>query len=103
MINDLHYEGIKFPVSKKEINKIEKKNNICNNTFCYENNMVYPVYVSNGKFENCIDLLMITDKYKSHYVCIKDLNTFMHSKTKNKNKKNFANTVYNVLVMRKFW
>ena len=28
--------------------------------FCYENNLVYPVYVSDPKFENCIDLLLIT-------------------------------------------
>ena len=89
MIIDLDYEGIKFPVSKKKINKIEKKNNICNNVFSYENNMVYPVYVPNEKLENCMDLLMITDKYKSHYVCIKDLNTFMCSEAKNKNKKKF--------------
>ena len=46
MVNDLRYEGIEFPVSKKDFNKIEKKSNICINVFCYENNLVYPVYVS---------------------------------------------------------
>ena len=34
MVNDLDYEGIKFPVSKRDIAKIEKKNNICINVFC---------------------------------------------------------------------
>ena len=43
MVNNLDYEGIKFPVSKKDFSKIEKKNSICINLFCYENNSVYPV------------------------------------------------------------
>ena len=36
MVNDLDYESIKFPVSKKKFDKFEKKNNICINVFCYE-------------------------------------------------------------------
>ena len=44
---------------------------------CYENDLVYPVYVSNKRFENFMDLLMITDGNKSHYVYIKDFNKFM--------------------------
>ena len=46
MIHDLDYEGITFPVSKKDYCRIERKNNICINVFCYENNLTYPVYVS---------------------------------------------------------
>ena len=38
MVNNFDYEGIEFPVSKKDLSKIEKKNNICINVFCYENN-----------------------------------------------------------------
>ena len=33
MINDLDYERIKFPVSKKDYCKIERQNNICINVF----------------------------------------------------------------------
>ena len=101
-INDLIYEGIKFPVSKKDIAKIERQNNICINAFCYENNLTYPVYVSDQKFENCMDLLLISNEYKSHYVYIKDLNRFMCNKTKNKNKNIFADVAYNVLVVKNF-
>ena len=50
MVNDFDYEGIKFPVSKRDYSKIEQKNNICISVFCYENNLVYPVYVSDQKF-----------------------------------------------------
>ena len=90
MVNDLDYEGIEFPVSKKDFGKIEKKNNFCINVFCYENNLVYPVYVSDQKFEDCMDLLTITNKNKSHYVYIKNFNRFMCNETKCKNKKHFC-------------
>ena len=37
MANDVDYKDIKFPVSKKNYKKIERKNNICINVFSYEN------------------------------------------------------------------
>ena len=52
LVNDLNFEGIDFPVPKKGFSKIEKRNNICINVFCYENNLVDPVCISNEKFEN---------------------------------------------------
>ena len=45
MINDLDYEGIKFPVSKKDYYRIERQNNICISVFCYENRLTYPVFI----------------------------------------------------------
>ena len=70
----LIYVDIKFPVSKKDYSKIEQKNNICINMFCYENDMVYLAHISDEKFKNCMDLLLITDKNESHHVNIKDFN-----------------------------
>ena len=58
--------------------------------FSYENNLTYPVYISDQKFENCMDLWLISNENKSHYVSIKDFNRFMCNKTKNKNKKDFC-------------
>ena len=52
--------------------------------------MTYPVYISEEKFENSMDLLLITHENKSHYAYIKDFNRFMCNKTKNKNKKYFC-------------
>ena len=37
-----------------------------------------------------MDLLLVTDENKSHYVYIKDFDRFMFHKTKNKNKKYFC-------------
>ena len=58
--------------------------------FGYENELVFPIYVSDQKFENSTDLLLLINDDKSHYVYIKDFNTFMFHKTKNKNKKWFC-------------
>ena len=78
-------------MQEKDFSNIEKKNNICINVFCYENKLVFPIYVSDQKFENSIDLLLVTDADKSHYVVyIKDFDRFMFLKTKNKNKKYFC-------------
>ena len=57
MINDLDYEGVTFPVSKKDIAKIERQNNICINIFCYENGLTYPLYLSDQKFGDSMGLL----------------------------------------------
>ena len=90
MINNLDYEEIKFPVSKKDYCRIERQKNICITVFCCKNGLTYPVYVSNQKFHNLKDLLLISDKNKSHYMYIKDVDRFMCDKTKNKNKKYFC-------------
>ena len=56
------------------------------NVFGYENKIVYPVYLSNKGFNDCLDLLLIY----SHYVYVKDSSRLMFNKTKNKNKKWFC-------------
>ena len=51
MTNSVDCEGMKIPVFKKKCCKIEQRNNICINLFSYENELTYPVYVSNQKFK----------------------------------------------------
>ena len=59
--------------------------------FCYENKIIYPLYISDRKISDCMDLLLIFDENKSHYAYIKNFNKLMFNKTKNKNKKYFCN------------
>ena len=87
---NLSYDEIEFPVKEKDFEKIQVQNNICINVFCYENELVFPIYVSDKKFKDSIDLLLLIDDNKSHYVYIKDFDRFMFYKTKNKNKKWFC-------------
>ena len=51
--------------------------------FGYENKLVIPMYISDQKFEDSMDLLLLIDNDKSHYVHIKDFDRFMFRKTKN--------------------
>ena len=86
----LDYQGIEFPVSVKQYNKIETQNNININVFGYENKQTYPIYVSKEKFDDVLNLLLISDDENKHYVYIKNFNRFMYRKTRNKNKKHFC-------------
>ena len=101
LVNDLDYERIGFPVQEKDFSKIEIKNNICINVICYENKLVFPIYNSNQKFENSMDLLLATDENKLHYVYIKDFDRFMFHKIKNKNNKCFCKSCLQCFSRRK--
>ena len=48
-ICQLDYSSIEFPVTVKQINKIEKQNNICINLFGYEEKQPFPIYISPKK------------------------------------------------------
>ena len=89
-IDKLDYSGIEFPITIKQFNKIEKKNNIRINVFSYEEKQPYPIYVSKEKFEDHIELLLITKDENKHYVLIKDFNKFMYQQTKHKERKHFC-------------
>ena len=70
------------------------KNNIGINVFGYENGLVFPIYALDQKFKDSMDLLLLIDEDKSHYVYIKDFDRFMFHKTKSKNKKWFYEVVF---------
>ena len=79
MVSKLDYEGINFPVSKKDYCIIE-----------IPNKLTYPVFLSDQNFNDNMDLLLTSNEFKSHYACIKDFDRFMLDKTKNRNKKHFC-------------
>ena len=90
-------------MQEKDFNKIEVKNNICINVFGYENGLAFPIYVSDQKIKDSMDLLLLNDDDddnddKSHYGYIKDFDRFMFHKTKIKTKNGFVEVVYSVLV-----
>ena len=89
-IEKLDYSSIKFPVTVKQINKIEKQNNICINLFGYEEKQPFPIYISKEKFIDHMELLLITEGENKHYVLIKDFNKFMFRQTKHEHRKHFC-------------
>ena len=90
LANNLNYVGVEFPVREKDFSKIEKKSNICINVYYYENKLTFPIYVSDQKLDNLMNLLLVNDENKPHYVYIKDFDRFIFYKTKNINKKYFC-------------
>lgn len=83
-IEKLDYSGFEFPVKINQINKIENQNNINVNVFGYEEKQLSPVYISKDKNENILNLLLITEDEKNHYVLVKDFNKLMYNQTKHK-------------------
>ena len=90
LVNNLNYDGVGFPVRENDFSKIVKKNNIYINKFCYENRLTFPIYVSDQKIENSMNLLLVIEENKSHYVFLKDFDRFIFHVTKNKSKKYFC-------------
>ena len=90
MVNELNYDGIAFPVSQKHYNKVEKQNNIRINVFGYENRQPFPIHISKETFEDQMNILLITEDEKKHYVLIKDFNAFMYNQSKHKERKHFC-------------
>ena len=89
-ISQLDYSSIEFPVTVKQINKIEKQNNICINLFGYEEKQKFPIFISKEKFTDHMELLLITKDENKHYVLIKDFNKFMFNQTKHEHRKHFC-------------
>ena len=89
-VDTLDYDGIKFPVKVKDVGVIEDKNGICINVFSYEDKIICPIYVSRKDYGNCMNLLMIHEGDKSHYVYVKDFNQLMFNANKHKEKKWFC-------------
>ena len=81
LLNNLIMTELSFLYKKKDFNKIEVKNNICINVFGYENELNFPIYISDQKFKDSKDLLLLIDNDKLHYAYIKDFGRFMFHKT----------------------
>ena len=49
-------------MSEKTLRKIETRNNIFINVFCDENKLNFPISISDQKFKNSIDFLLIVNE-----------------------------------------
>ena len=90
MINELNYDGIHFPFSQKNYNKVEKQNSIRINVFGYEDGQPFPIHISKETFEDQMNLLLITKDEKKHYALIKNFNAFTYNQSKHKERKHFC-------------
>ena len=89
LIESLAFTGTNFPMKARDYEIVEERFNINVNVFGYENR-VFPLYVSKKSNEQVLNVLLISNGEKSHYVFIKDFNRLMYSKTKHKDRKHFC-------------
>ena len=83
---NLNYSDIEFPLNIRDYELNENRFEMNMNVFGYENK-VYPLYISKKSQTQTLNLLLITQENKSHYVLLKDWNRLMYSKTKDQHKK----------------
>ena len=100
LVNDLDYYRIEFAVRERDFSKIETKNNICINVYCYKNKLTFPIYISDLKFGNSVGLLQIFDGDKSFIS--KVLTDLCFTKQRMKTKSTVARAVYSVLVLKRY-
>ena len=101
MANKHDRADIEVPVFKKDYSRIKKKNDICINVFCFENNLAYPVHISGNEFEKCMDLMLITDDTISRIMSISRILLNLCVKRQNLRIRNiFADILYNILVVK---
>ena len=96
LAKELDYTGVTFPVTIRDMSKIEKQNKININAYVYNEDGKYvsPLRNSKTEYQDTLNVLLIereTEKeYKQHYVYIKDFNRLNYNVNKHKNKKHFC-------------
>jgi hypothetical protein len=85
-------ENIIYPISiDKDIPKFEKLNNIKINVFTYEDNKVNVLYNTRDRTSTIvIDLLLIKEGDKQHFLLIRDFSRFMRTKDYTHGKMNYC-------------
>ena len=68
--------------------------------FGYEDELVFPIYLSDQKYEDSMNLLLLIDDDKSHYMYIKDFDILCFTKQTIKTKNGSVKVVYSVLVVK---
>ena len=70
--DDLDWDGINFPVSTCDINRFESRNNISVNVLALDGKLPY-ICRKGGNYNRIVNLMLIEDNDKKHYVAIKSL------------------------------
>ena len=70
---ELDMAGIAFPVATGDIGRFEAQNAVSVNVFGYEDAVIYPLRLTELHDRPHVNLLLLTDGEKRHYVLIKNL------------------------------
>ena len=76
---DFNWSGIGFPVSVKDISKFEFRNRLSINLLGIEGKQIY-ICRKVGNYKRIINLMIISESHRKHYVAIKSLSRLLSSK-----------------------
>ena len=83
--DDLDWNGINFPVSTKDISKFELRNRIgVNNVLVLDGKTAY-ICRKSGDYDRVVNLMIIGDDDKKHYVAIKSLGRLLSKMNSKRN------------------
>ena len=89
--SDFDWSGIRFLVSVKDIKKFEIKKQISINLLVIEDRQISICRKGGNNYEHIIDLMLITESNRKHYIAIKSLSRLLRSQnTKHKGKEYFC-------------
>ena len=89
--NNYDWSGLVFPVSLRDISKFEFRNQISINLLATEGKEIY-ICRKGGNYERVINLMIISESNRTHYVAIKSVSRLLSSKnTNHKGKEYFCN------------
>ena len=92
--------GIEVPVKLEDIPKFEHQNRVNVNIFAYSENgaptYITPLQPSSYDFKKTVNLLLIHDNSKSHYILIKSLPTLLRLLTKHLKTRHTCDKCYRV-------
>ena len=71
-VDKLNWNGIKFPAELSNIDAFEQNNKIRINVYSFNNRLdLYPLRISNVKYDIYMNLLLIISEDKKHYILLK--------------------------------
>lgn len=85
----LSFKDIRFPIQRKDIAKFEQLNNISVNVYTIHKSKCVPNRLCKNKKDRHVNLLLIQDRDKTHYVWIKDLSRLISKQLTNDTHKKF--------------
>ena len=77
-VGELSFKGMTFPIKPSDIPRFEEMNNISVNLFGYEKGELFPIHITDKRWEKHVNLLLLSDGKKNHYCWIKDVDRLLY-------------------------
>ncbi|CAL1297347.1 unnamed protein product [Larinioides sclopetarius] len=87
---DIKLDGVACPVLLNKIPTVERLNNLRINVFGYEENQVFPLYISKREDMDCVNLLLIATEESQHYCLIRNMSRLLGDLTKHDGRRHYC-------------